>query len=98
MLRNRLKSRLGIEGTDEDGKLDEVILSAKSFIVGYCRLAAYDSSYDDICVRMAAEDYCRLSSEGVERRNFSGVYESYRDGYSEPIMAMLKSMRRMAVI
>ena len=47
---------------------------------------------------MAAEDYCRLSSEGVERRNFSGVYESYRDGYSEPIMAMLKSMRRMAVI
>lgn len=98
MLADRLKVRFGITGNSEDEKIADVIKSAKSFIVGYCRLPEYDPAYDDICIRMAAEDYCRLAAEGVDRRNFSGVYESYRDGYSESVMAVLKSMRRMAVM
>ena len=98
MLLNRLKTRLGITGTAEDAVLTELLNCAKAYIAGYCRLHDYDERLDHVCLMMAAEDYDRLNAEGVDRRNFSGVYESYRDGYSEHIMAELKAARRLAVI
>lgn len=94
----QLKLRVGVAEDSSDSRLEELLASAKEYICAYCRMDGYDESLDSLAVRIAAEDFCRLSSEGISYRSFSGAYESYRDGYSEAVMATLRAHRKLKAL
>lgn len=87
--------------TGEDSLLTVLLLGARTYMRTYCRfgseeerLLENDALYSDVAVMMAAEDYGRTGSEGLEKRSAGGISESYHGSYSPRVMALLKRLRR----
>ena len=57
-----------------------------------------DYSLQLIAERIAIIKLNRLNTEGLASQSYSGVSESYIDGYPADIMAVLKRKRRVKVI
>lgn len=88
------------ERTEEDSLLTVLLLEADAYARSYCRLGDGEDSgilRDTVC-RMAAEDYGRRGSDGVEKRTYSGVSETYGSGYSKRVTAMLHRLRRLETV
>lgn len=89
---------LGLErGSDKESILEYLIESAKSFIENYCH-CDYDDTFNSAVVSMVMEDYNKLESAGIESESFSGISQSYINGYSDSIMNALKARRRIKVL
>lgn len=80
---------------DTDALLGELISAAEGYAADYCGLDSYDSSLDPAVIRMAAEDYGRIGSEGTSYKYFSGFSETYRGTYSDQVKEMLRCRRRI---
>jgi len=103
----KLKTLLEIpaEETGEDNLLSVLLLQARAYIRAYCRLGEEDAEelekteplYRELAVLMAAEDYGRMGSEGLEKRSASGVSETYHASYSPRITEILRRFRRLHV-
>lgn len=63
----------------------------------YCNREA-DAALELIAEKIAVIKLNRLSTEGLTSQSYSGVSESYIDGYPAEIMAVLKRKRKMKVI
>lgn len=63
----------------------------------YCR-RDLDDSLEMVADRMAIVKLNRINTEGLTSQGFSGVNESYIDGYPAEIMAVLNSKRRIRVM
>lgn len=63
----------------------------------YCRREA-DATLEMIADRIAVIKLNRHHSEGLTSQNFSGISESYLDGYPADIQAMLDRKRKIKVI
>lgn len=63
----------------------------------YCNREA-DTSLELIAERIAVIKLSRMNTDGLASQSFSGVTESYIDGYPEDIKAVLNRKRRMKVI
>lgn len=91
--------------TGEDPLLTVLLMEADAYMRTYCRLSGEearelrekDPLFCEIPILMAAEDYGRMGSEGVEKRAVSGVSETYRGGYSPKVTALLRRYRRMGL-
>lgn len=94
----KLKTLLGIATDDKDELLNLLISNAKAFVLSYCGLSAYTSSFDNVVLKMALEDYNRLGSEGKTSQSFSGLSESYNDDYSSAVYSFLKRYRRIKTL
>lgn len=57
-----------------------------------------DDSLEMVADRMAIVKLNRINTEGLSSQGFSGVSESYIDGYPSEIMAVLNSKRRIRVM
>lgn len=57
-----------------------------------------DYELETIAQRIAIIKLYRLNSEGLSAQSFSGVSESYIDGYPADIMAALNRKRKIKVI
>ena len=66
-------------------------------IEGYCG-RELDEELEMIAYRIAIIKLNRLKTEGLSSQSYSGVSESYVNGYPNDIMAVLKRKRKIKVI
>ncbi len=85
-----VKNLLLIHGEEKDELLETIVEGAYAYAIAYTREKVIPSA---ILVRMSAEDFCR--SYGVTKRTRGGASEEYAEGYSEPVMTILTSMKRL---
>lgn len=68
-------------------------------IEAYCnRCVAGDYELEIIAQRIAILKLNRLGSEGLSGQSYSGVSETYVDGYPADILAVLNRKRKLKVI
>ena len=70
---------------------------AMAEVEAYCN-RTLDAELEIIAERIAIIKLNRLNTEGLASQSYSGVSESYVDGYPADIMAVLKRKRRVKVI
>ena len=90
--------RLDTADTERDALLCLLLARAEKEGRLFCRLRAEDVFPDELILQMAVEDYNRIGSEGISYKSYSNIIETYRSEYSENVMALLRRLRRMAVI
>lgn len=66
-------------------------------VEAYCR-RTIDPELEMIAERIAIIKLNRLNSEGLASQSYSGVSESYIDGYPADIMAVLNNKRKIKVV
>lgn len=66
-------------------------------VEAYCR-RELDYELEEIAVEIAVIKLNRLNTEGLASQSYSGVNESYIDGYPAHILAMLNRKRKIKVI
>ena len=66
-------------------------------VESYCN-RSLDAELEMIAERIAIIKLNRLSTEGLSSQSFSGVSESYLDGYPADILAVLNKKRKIKVI
>ena len=80
-----------------DAQIDLCAKMALSEVESYCnRTADYDM---ELCAqRIAILKLYKLNSEGLASQSFSGVSETYIDGYPADILAILNRKRKIKVV
>lgn len=63
----------------------------------YCNRQA-DTTLELVAEKIAVIKLNRINTEGLASQSFSGVSESYIDGYPQEILAVLNRKRRIKVI
>ena len=63
----------------------------------YCRREA-DAVLEGVADRIAVIKLNRLNSEGLSSQSFSGISESYIDGYPADIQAILDRKRKIKIL
>ena len=66
-------------------------------VEAYCRRTA-DLELEMIALRIAVIKLNRMNTEGLASQSFSGVTESYVDGYPADILAALNRKRKIKVV
>ena len=66
-------------------------------IKAYCN-RSLDAELEMIAQRITAIKLIRMGAEGVTSQSFSGVSESYLDGYPADIQAVLNRKRKIKVV
>lgn len=66
-------------------------------VEAYCNREA-DIELDLVADRIAVIKLNRIGSEGLSGQSYSGVSESYIDGYPADIMAILNRKRKIKII
>lgn len=94
----QIKLLLGISDNSEDILINLLIEICEEEAFAYCNLPEYDERLDKIVLQMVIQSYNRLGTEGVASHSFSGVSESYIEGYSLNIKRALNRHRRLVVI
>jgi len=94
----QVKLLLGITDTSKDALLTLLIENCSDEAVAYCNLPEYDEKLDRIVVKMVIQTYNRIGSEGVAAQSFSGVSESFIDGYTLDIKTALNRYRKLVLI
>lgn len=65
---------------------------------GYCRRDDIPDPLGSAVVNMALVKLNRTGAEGVASQGFSGVSESYLDGYPEEIQSVLRRYRKLVIL
>ena len=65
---------------------------------GYCRRDDIPDPLGSAVVNMALVKLHRTGAEGVASQGFSGVSESYLDGYPEEIRSVLRRYRKLVIL
>lgn len=71
---------------------------AEQEVKDYCHLEELDNSLELQAVKMAVIKLNRLGTEGVASQGFSGISESFVDGYPADIITVLNSKRRIITL
>lgn len=66
-------------------------------IEAYCN-RSIDAELEMIAQRITAIKLIRMGTEGITSQSFSGVSESYLDGYPADIQAVLNRKRKIKVV
>lgn len=80
-----------------DAQIELCIKHAKAEVEAYCK-RELDTELEMITEKIAIIKLNRLNSEGLASQSYSGVSESYIDGYPQEIMAVLNRKRKLRVI
>jgi len=94
---DRLKLYLDITGTDYDKMLLSIIADTKLEIENYCHID-YNDVLDHALLNMCVYRYNKLSAEGIESENYSGVGFHYMTDYPGFILRELKSQRKIRTL
>lgn len=96
MLEN-VKVLLGINDSSKDELLTLLIEQAIEEVMNYTHNDCMAGLESTIC-RMVVYNYNRISTEGVNSENYSGVSFTYSADYPENIMRVLKAHRKVRFI
>lgn len=80
-----------------DAQISLCVKYAQSEIQAYCN-RELDMELEIAAQRIAIIKLNRLNTEGLASQSFSGINESYLDGYPADILALLKRKRKMKVL
>ena len=80
-----------------DAQINLCLKIAKSEVEEYCG-RELDDALELIAMKIAVIKLNRINTEGLAAQSFSGVSESYIDGYPADIQAVLNRKRRIKVI
>lgn len=93
-----IKLLLGdVAGNYSEAQINLCYRMALSEVEEYCNREA-DSALELVAEKIAVIKLLRMGSEGLTSQGFSGVNESYIDGYPAEIKAILNRKRKMKVI
>ena len=90
---DKLKRRLGIDSTDEDALLNDIIGDVKLYIYNFCNLNNVDDIPDTlsgVALDMAVIDYNRIGTEGLKSESYSGASYSYERYGNDIINALYR--------
>lgn len=95
---NEIKLLLGESASNYSDELIGLCYKyALNDVENYCRREA-DATMEMCADRLAVIRLNRLHSEGLSSQGFSGVSESYIDGFPADIQAILNSKRKIKII
>lgn len=95
---DELKALLGDAAANyTDAQLNLCIKFAMAEVEQYCN-REIDFVLELVVLQIAKIKVNRINSEGLSAQSFSGVSESFIDGYPDEIKALLKSKRKMKVL
>ena len=80
-----------------DAQIGLCLKLALAEVEAYCN-RTIDAELELVAQRIAIIKLNRLNTEGLASQSFSGVSESYTDGYPADILAILNRKRRIRVI
>jgi len=93
-----IKVLLGDAATNfTDAQIGLCLKMALAEVEAYCR-RSIDLELEIIAEKIAVIKLNRLNTEGLAAQSFSGVSESYIDGYPADIMAVLNRKRKIKVV
>lgn len=84
--------------TDKDALLNYLISQAQTDFKTYCNRDDVPEAADDVIIQMVLVKYNRLGAEGLNSESFSGVSNSYVDGYPANITAALNNYRKLKLL
>ena len=95
---DEIKTLLGDTAANySDAQISLCLKMALSEVQAYCN-RELDLELEIVAQRIAIIKLNKLNAEGLSSQSYSGVSESYIDGYPADIMAVLKRKRRMKVL
>ena len=77
-----------------------IALTAKQALAeveSYCNRVA-DAELEMVALRIAIIKLNRINTEGVASQSYSGVSETYIDGYPQDILSILNRKRKLKVV
>jgi hypothetical protein len=80
-----------------DAQINLAFKQATAEVKSYCN-RDIDEELETIVERIAVIKLNRINTEGLASQSYSGVSESYIDGYPADIMAVLNRKRKIKVI
>lgn len=86
------------ENYTKDELLTMLIDDAKIEAVDYCNLSIYDVKLDSTLVKMVIQNYNKSITQGIASESFSGVSESYINGYTSDVISLLNKNRKVKFI
>lgn len=93
-----IKILLGDSASNYPDALIQLCLKqAIAEVEDYCG-RTLDTSLEMVAQRIAIIKLNRINTEGVSAQSFSGVSESYIDGYPADILAILNKKRKIKVL
>lgn len=95
---DEIKTLLGDAAANySDAQISLCLKMALSEVQAYCN-RELDLELEIVAQRIAIIKLNKLNAEGLSSQSYSGVSESYIDGYPADIMAVLKRKRRIKVL
>lgn len=95
---NDIKIMLGDAASNySDALINLCYKQALTEVEAYCNREA-DIELDLVADRIAVIKLNRINTEGLSSQSFSGVSESYIDGYPADILAILNRKRRIKLV
>lgn len=85
------------ESNYTDAQIGLALKQSLAEVEGYCNRKV-DYELEIIAERIAVIKLNRMNTEGLASQSFSGVSESYVDGYPSDIQAVLDRKRKIKVI
>lgn len=98
LMLERIKLMLGLADTTKDILLAMLIEDAEVEVTDYCNMAIYDVKLDSTITKMVIQNYNKGITQGIASESFSGVSESYINGYTADVIAMLNKNRKVKFI
>lgn len=80
-----------------DAQIGLCLKMAMAEVEAYCG-RTLDYELEIIAERIAVIKLNRMNTEGLDSQSFSGVSESYTDGYPADILAVLNKKRKIRVL
>ena len=95
---SNVKLMLGSRSSNySDDQIELFVKCAASEAESYCNRDVTDG-LEDVVQQMTIVKLNRMNAEGISSQNYSGVSESYVDGYPKEIMMVLNRKRKMKVL
>lgn len=92
------KVNLLLDNPGKDALIGMLIEDAKTESTDYCNLSAYVTKLDPVIVKMVIQNYNKARTQGIASESFSGVSQSYINGYSSDIIVMLNKNRKLKTL
>lgn len=92
-----IKRKVGIASTDtsKDTLLEGLMLDAQNEFLAYTNRTDIPTAAEIVVASLAAYNYTKIGFNGIQSQNYSGVSESYSDGYPKELETQLNQFRKI---
>lgn len=94
----RLQIRLGAAATGKDALLEELLTGAEDNLKLVTHRTTLPAQADTLIVKIAVIDFNRVGTEGQQSQSFSGVSDTWIDGYPDDIKRGIRSLYRVRFV